>query len=133
MPNAGRCSRVRGREGGGRIFPETLTPRTAPRLWAAIEKACEIQDLAYNNFAKLAGLGLHFVFSVPPFPAGIAGDAVPMAERIIVHRSPRFRDIPYGQSIDSLGRAIAGRVSEGVAQAKLLGAWVSNPNCGFRR
>jgi hypothetical protein len=123
---------------GGRIFPTVLAPRTVPRLWATLEEAQRIQNEAFADFAKLAVAGVIFVLSVPAMPAGVideaavgsikatrrpkSGAAVPAGNKPPTSGPPGgsppgpgggFNRIPYGQTADSLGRAIGSRAAEG--------------------
>lgn len=112
---AARDAMAKGKVGrGGRIFPDKLGRRTAPRLFRARDEALRLQDEDVALFTTTAVAGVSFILTVPAMPAGMAPEAamtVKVARRRIngVTQTASVADaiaskLPSGAQVVSKGR-----------------------------
>lgn len=76
---------------GGRIFPEILTPQTAPRLWAARQAAIDVMEESNYEFILSTLPAVLFILSLTGSAMPATGGATPRATARPAPRSQRVR------------------------------------------
>jgi hypothetical protein len=111
---------------GGYIFPTIISDTTAARITATTRNAI-IEEAQYGTAAKELSwkllwwyIGARFPIKAQSGPPSKQSTIVSDAGHIPPPSAPRFNQIPYGQTPESLGRVIGARAAEGAKQSGLL-------------